>query len=199
MFSINPISKNIIHLIFENEKEMCLAFLRYVEFTDSNDSKYNGKAIAISEFLNDNNDYLDSWDGFAVNSQTILDVISLGIPDKRFSDILIENLVKDNNDCHFIITNKQSKPETFDHELSHAYFHLNIDYYNKVIDLVDDLPDDIFNMMESILLNMGYNEESIYTEINAYFATGLISAMPEIDKLILNKFETLFEEFKNGQ
>ena len=46
---------------------------------------------------------------------------------------------------------------------------------------------------------MGYNEESIYTEINAYFATGLISAMPEIDKLILNKFETLFEEFKNGQ
>lgn len=178
---------------------MCLAFLRYVEFTDSNDSKYNGKAIAISEFLNDNNDYLDSWDGFAVNSQTILDVISLGIPDKRFSDILIENLVKDNNDCHFIITNKQSKPETFDHELSHAYFHLNIDYYNKVIDLVDDLPDDIFNMMESILLNMGYNEESIYTEINAYFATGLISAMPEIDKLILNKFETLFEEFKNGQ
>jgi hypothetical protein len=198
MFSINPISKNIIHLIFENERDMGLAFLRYVEFTDSNDSKYNGKAIAISEFLNDNNDYLDSWDGFAVNSQTILDVISLGIPDKRFSDILIENLVKDNNDCHFIITNKQSKPETFDHELSHAYFHLNIDYYNKVIDLVDDLPDDIFNMMESILLNMGYNEESIYIEINAYFATGLISAMPEIDKSILNKFETLFKEIQNG-
>jgi len=59
------------------------------------------------------------------------------------------------------------------HELAHGLYHVNLKYKVSTYELVLGLSKKIFEDMERILLNMGYCDDVVCDEIQAYMSTGL--------------------------
>jgi hypothetical protein len=84
---------------------------------------------------------------------------------------------------------------TMDHELAHGLYHVNTEYKISTYGLVLGLPKNIFESMERILLDMGYCDDVVCDEIQAYMSTGLLLPMAEI-KGIKKEAKAFSDNFK---
>ena len=66
---------------------------------------------------------------------------------------------------------EQIDSATIDHELSHAFWHLDSSYKGSALELVTALPAKFFLLMTRRLKEMGYCDEVIEDEITAYLST----------------------------
>lgn len=215
---LTKLNDNIFLFTSETMKELTLSFFRVQEYYESQKPALNRKEFTVFDFLNEQMndkgeiDYFSYWTGF-------------NVPGKIFSEWMDKNKLEftpfemkmisqlDNagiNPFHgnyYVIGSLETDIETIDHEIAHALYETNPDYKSDMDNLNIELllnHNDIFETMHIVLLELGYSEDVIHDEIQAYISSSNVPYLkkefqiPNIPiikeyKKVLQKYNTFSE------
>jgi hypothetical protein len=112
--------------------------------------------------------------------------------------------IKTPQEKFYVIGTLKGQQRVLDHELAHAFWYLYSEYHRKMNILLQQMNRELKNIATSSLMNMGYCENMILDEIQAYLSTTTkrnklleIFKWEKIDKVkIPSNFKKLFKEFK---
>ena len=195
-YELKEILPQIFALKIEDGYQRAMLFLRSQEFYESAFPQIRGKHFDIFEFMEiykewkllEHFSYPADWAGFNVPGAIIEECIGHVLDpangmsatpyDKIMGDIVRDIRSKIGSEAKFYLLGVDSfESRTMDHELAHGLYHVNEEYKTRASELVSALPSKVFEGMEAHLLGMGYCQEVIPDEIQAYMATGLHGRM----------------------
>lgn len=174
------IRKNIILIEADTQEEIASMFLRPQEYYESPYVNIKGNVFTLNEYIdtytkeNGAFTYYTDWAGFNIPGHVIIEFFQkfrhdLQDIEKDFLH-LISPYVK-NSERFYVIGTCKSVPSALSHEIAHAYWYLFDEYKNNMQTLIDNADVGLMNVIAHKLLKMGYNEEMITDEIQAYLST----------------------------
>lgn len=208
-----------------------MSFVRIQEFYES--PFYKGKYFTLEDFMDywslefgeGSFDYPDCWAGFNFPGKVLEDWMEVfnvsNFRDKE--NILISKVLKKSNyelnEIYIIGTHKENKikerKEIIEHELAHAMYYLYPKYKKSCDKLIETLKSTKWGMVKYVqtagrLKDMGYCDDVIDDEIQAYWSTGnvndplikfsasLIDKDPDASKITALDFVNNFNKFKKS-
>lgn len=185
----------IVHLNFETQYQLCSSFVRIQEFYESPYARIRNQFFTLDMFMDayveDKGEftYFTDWSGFNVPGNAILNFWELyrGTLDAGYRydcnlrakehavlSPVMPKLEKQEIDFYIIGTygaiEETSKPYV-DHEIAHAYYYLNHVYRRFCNEIYAELDQVVRSKVAVGLMEMGYSEQVIEDETQAYFAT----------------------------
>ena len=207
-FSLEEVIPRIYHLHFDSQYALAMHFLRAQEYYES--PKFRGKRFTIVEFMewyskehgNGAFTYPNDWTGFNVPSTSLLEVYGkkVVIPDPNYYDEFMQAVVG-YVDTHaqrqpfYLIGTYGDNPRAFDHEMAHGLYFVDATYRQDMVKCLKDFRiryPETWDRTKEILREMGYHEDVLEDEMQAYYSTGLCT---ELESLVIssNSFEKVFE------
>ena len=182
-YTLKEVRPNIFAVVVPNDYDRAMLFCRVQEFYESDSDLFKEQDFSIWDYMkwySDKNKgiftYTKDWEGYNVPFSKAINCI-IGAEcespyDKTMQDILDQILITDNSADAYIIGVKSDKGQTFKHELCHALYHTK-KHYKIIADAVSGLYiiDNVYIKIRSNLLELGYNEDVIPDEIQAYMMT----------------------------
>lgn len=174
---LKKVHKHIYHVLFNTQKEMCDCLFRFSEFHEN--PVFKNRIFSLEEFKEWYKKfhkkkiytYSKDWDGFNSSGEVLLEFRKLfnTIFSKQEVDFL--NLFKHLSDSqlkkiYVISTCKQSQKTTYLHEMVHAYYNINTDYYKKVNKIISSYRH--VDIIFKCLSGFGYDSNVLWDEANAY-------------------------------
>ena len=216
-YKIKEVLPRIFAVEVEDNYDRAMLFLRSQEFYESPFEDFRGHHFEMFEFMDryrkwkglDYFSYPEDWGGFNVPgelAETCTKHAIVGydmIPTKY--DYIMHNIIRgvkaqvpDGEKYYLLGVDSFESSITMQHELAHGLYYVNDAYKQEMAYLVTNLPLHIHSAISTILIDMGYCDDVIADEIQAYMATGLMANMSEIPGIEdeLNKFEQVFNNFK---
>jgi len=187
-FSVRELLKNVYQVHFSNQGDLASTFLRFQEYHES--PKFGGAVFTRQEFeewyAGENGGkftYLTDWSGFNLPSSVLTPFV-----DGKFDPLsaeergLVDHFVREQNlspgesreEHHpFYLIGTYGKfgfadKSTVKHELCHALFHLDQGYNEQVKEVLKDKD---LTKFEAYLRKLGYGDNVLLDEINAYVVT----------------------------
>ena len=203
-FKITQLSDRIITIESDIRYYLAMLFVRYSEYYESSNSRFKGKKFTLIDFMEYYSlefkktgvfTYTKDWGGFNITGNTIKEVNDLGIDDFNKYDqqmLDIYNQYCTNKDAYIIgyMTNSNN---TLAHELAHAFYYTDKEYRLKMLNLVSSLNQYSKLAIFENLRNLGYSDDVLIDETQAYTSTGGTSNKT-ITKDDIVKFETIYSE-----
>ena len=192
MFKCEKIENhNIIHIKFDKPQWQNWGWIRIQEFYESPDNLVRGfhntiEHIIERELFNNNEfTYLQDWDGFNVpghiwdlffikHSQDVRDI------EKEMANA-VANLVDTNSIYYVIGSSAKSHRSTIHHEIRHGLWYLYDDYRREILEVLSRYK---LDGLKRDLKKMGYCDEVIDDEIQAYVLTGLDQSMRKTKEIV---------------
>jgi len=214
-FKIKEVKPGIFIFEFKEQYDMCMHFLRYQEFYESDSPKFRGKSFEIIDYMRWYSfkqprvsagyekaifTYPADWSGFNFPGNIIEQVWELGITDKNIYDYEMKEAwkqIKKQGWNNFYIIGVVKDSDSLDHELAHAHYYLAPRYKKEMKKLVYELDPVIKTSCDVTLTKLGYHKKVHVDEIQAYMATGLSSHFGSIAQLHHKPFEDFFVKFNN--
>lgn len=212
MLTIRKEADRVYSLAFDNRKDLCLCFLRYQEYYESDNPRFQYKAFTWADYVTwyskkrGSFSYSEDWSGFNFPANVIRDVQRLGILDpNRYDDLMSGALGLITNDSEstdvYLIGYQKGKTDTLDHEMAHAAFYLDGGYRAEVNDLLLQLPDEIMESLSTAIQELGYAKSSVVDEIQAFALTGSRSYLwkrrpPKALKTFYQDLEKVYSKYK---
>lgn len=176
---------NILELYFDRQFDLNSSFIRMQEFYESPFDEFRGKYFTLDQYMdryveanvNGVFDYFTYWFGFNLPGNAVLAF------NETFSDDLrpkewellkpVEDFVQDDNPNFYIIGtfDHKDRERTVAHELAHAHYYLDPAYRKSADTLYACISPEIRAKVATRLIDIGYTEEVIPDETQAYFAT----------------------------
>ncbi len=164
---------NSILISSDSQQELGDAFMRFQEYYESPNPQFRKQIFTRGQYLYwysktyGSNTYSTDWSGYNFPSYVLIpfkDGLFDPLTDKE-QELL--NLLKYRKDNFYIIgANDES---TIRHELAHALFYTNSDYFREITVLLDKYyTTNMLTKCVDYLLNEGYTKEVLYDEIQAY-------------------------------
>jgi hypothetical protein len=198
-YELKEILPNIFALKIEDGYQRAMLFMRSQEHYESAFPEIKGKHFDIFFFMEKYRkwkgveyfSYPDDWAGFNVPGN-IIESCTKHVLDARNGlfptpyDYIMDSVISSIKSKigpetkYYLLGVDNFDGRTMDHELAHGLYHVNDQYKISSYELVLDLPKKIFEGMESILLDMGYCDDVVCDEIQAYMSTGLSTDMSKI-------------------
>ena len=182
MFKTKKPIKNCLLLEFDTQKDLALAFCRVEEFYEGN-PKVNGKYLSfvgfIDAFMTDDGklDYFHYWTGFNIPGDIFMKWSQNNMSDKTYWETALAHAVFTKLDLEkpfYIIGGKKGDMKVIDHEIAHALYYINSEYKSEMEDLTYNFykthRKDYSNMVK-FLKKMGYGQNVIKDEVQAYMST----------------------------
>lgn len=176
------LDKNILLFTFKTQKELALTFFRVQEYYESPYNDLHGKEFSVFDFLNTmmdekgEIDYFAKWCGFNIPGIVINKWInSLKDSPTPSENIFWEEIYKNIllKNPFYVIGALEKDSETIDHEIAHALYYMNKEFYENMDILNDKFRKNfpkIYNSMSRHLKKMEYRPEVIKDEIQAYLS-----------------------------
>ena len=202
-------------LLFEgyNQKELALTFFRIQEFYESPLNGLKRQSFSVFDFLyqsmdvDGNIDYFSFWSGFNFPGHVVKDWWNTHSDWTPFEQRLIRDirLNVDTDEPFYVIGSLEKDTETIDHEVAHALWFIDRDYQKEMSDLNQELimfHYDNWIEMEKHLLGIGYCDQVISDEIQAYMIESKESFLEEFDvnynevESIRERYRTVFNNYK---
>jgi hypothetical protein len=151
--------------------------------------------------------YPDDWVGFNVPGEIVESVTHYALNNESFFPTPYDNIMSEviaqikqkiePNSKWYLIGVDKLIGRTIQHEIAHALFYINLDYRKEMISLTIEMERRVFDKIEDLLYNMGYDKSVIVDEIQAYMSTGLNPDMGRIRgiKKYTTAFKRRFKEF----
>lgn len=192
LFEVYP---KIFAVVIKDDKLRARVFMRYQEFYESDSETFRGKGFKWVDFVdyykektkNDILSYHEDWAGYNIPCDSIESCMAL-IPDMNYFDLImfsivdtIKNLVGNNK--FYLIGIDQHDGEDLDliyHELAHGLWFSSVQYKNLQLNNISRLQPNVKESMSSRIRNMGYGENVVEDEIQAYLSTGVQTDMNRI-------------------
>lgn len=184
-------------LDFETRYDLCMSFVRFQEFYESDSNEIKGQYFSLEKYIdywsnkfgNGVFDYTQRWTAFNIHGRTLNKWLETFAASKDIREkekevlnsvcklVDEENLTSTRilNDVYVIAAHKED-PERYkqiaiDHEMSHAFYSLYPEYKSKCLKLLGSVKDKPKKKAYKTLTNMGYTKEVINDEMQAYFST----------------------------
>ena len=169
-------NQNIVQLIFKNQKELTLTLCRPQEFYECNSTKLRGKVFTFEQFIDHYTDeegyltYFSYWSGFNLPGEVLEEFYNLfTLTDREQKVKQITDKFKGTS--YYVIAAKKDDNETLNHELIHAYYYLDPVYKQEANVLVKHMRPELRKQISSALKELGYSQNVMIDEINAYMST----------------------------
>jgi ribosomal protein S9 len=182
MFKTKKPIKNCLLLEFNTQKDLALSFCRVEEYYEGN-PKVNGKYLSfvdfIDAFMTDDGklNYFHYWTGFNIPGNIYKEWSQQNMSDKTYWELALADAVSKKLDLEkpfYIIGGVKGNTEVIDHEIAHALYYMNTEYK----DLMDAANYQFYknlrmeySKMVKTLKKMGYGENVIRDEVQAYMST----------------------------
>ena len=203
-YTLKEIAPRVFHVSVKDSYDLSMLFMRVQEFYESPLKQICGKHFTILEFMSlyskkfgeGNFTYPNDWAGFNIPGNIIKRLyMDKNVPDYNCYDetILtiheeIETVLKKDEPFfdYYLIGTLPKDIATINHELAHAFFHLNPLYRKEALSVVYKLPDSIQKKIEKYLTRLGYNSKVFLDEMQAYICGDVYDL---IDNIKFNKRE----------
>ncbi len=200
-FTIVEIEPHIFHIEFQTQRDLAQSLMRLQEFYEGVDDDIRGNYFTLEEFMHyftkDDGifDYTKVWSGFNIPGYIVEKWYDLfkkndGLTNKEHQVMSKLFDVKKDTDPWYIIAataNDEFYQETIAHEKAHAYYHLSEPYREKCNELINEIGVNDYNQMHMRLNSIGYRNDVINDEIQAYLST---SKKPDIKNVYFGKLSS---------
>ena len=192
LFEMYP---KIFAVVIKNDKLRARVFMRYQEFYESDSDSFRGKGFKWQDYTkfykektkNDIFTYHEDWAGYNVPCTSIESCIAK-IPDMNFYDLIMFSVVdtiksKVGGDNYYLIGIDQSTgddPSLIFHEVAHGLWFVNPIYKTKQFRNIERMEPRVRNVVAKKITGMGYGENVVDDEIQAYLSTGIGDEMTRI-------------------
>lgn len=185
-YSIKQVKPNIFAVVVKDDYDLAMLFCRVQEFYESPNPKFRGQNFSIWDFIewysrerNGSFTYPSDWAGFNIPFE-VLEMCVQGMKevespyDKAMQRIysLISSMKAEGR--AYIIGVPDLEGQTFVHEVCHGLYYIN-DEYKAIADSITNefkkSLESAYHMFKRNLLSMGYTEDVIDDEIQAYLTT----------------------------
>lgn len=181
-YQIKEVKPNVFALVVKDRYDRAMLFCRAQEYYESPSAKFRGKNFSIWNYMkwyHEQNDwgfsYGADWSGFNIPLKIVRECYNkLTKPETPYDKVMDEILFKLKNESNdsYLIGAKDTKGETFKHEVCHALYHTNKDYKKQMDVYTHGLPKTYYVTFKNNILKMGYAEKVIDDEIQAYLQYG---------------------------
>jgi hypothetical protein len=185
----------IYALVIKDDKLRARVFMRYQEFYESDSDSFRGKGFKWQDYTKfykekTKKDYLsyhEDWAGYNIPCDSIESCITK-IPDINFYDLImfsvvdtIKSIVGDDN--YYLIGIDQSDgddPSLIFHEVAHGLWFSSPIYKRKQYNNIERMNPNVRDSVAKKITGMGYGENVVDDEIQAYLSTGVGDNMTRI-------------------
>ena len=192
LFEMYP---KIYALVIKDDKLRARVFMRYQEFYESDSETFRGKGFRWYDYVKfykqktkkDYFSYHEDWAGYNIPCNSIESCMTK-IPDLNFYDLImfsvvdtIRNIVGSEN--FYLIGIDQSNgedPSLIFHEVAHGLWFSSPIYKNKQMKNIERLSENVKQSVARKITGMGYGENVVDDEIQAYLSTGVGDNMTRI-------------------
>ena len=216
-YKIKEVLPRIFAVEVGDSYNRAMLFLRSQEFYESPFEDFRGHHFDVFDFMVryrewkglDYFSYPEDWGGFNVPGElaevcTKHAIVGYDMLPTKYDRIMhqiikdVKAQVPDGEKYYLLGVDSFESSRTMQHELAHGLYYVNGAYKQEMAYLVANLPLDIHHAMRMILIDMGYCDDVIADEIQAYMATGLMANMGEIPGIReeLDKFKQVLNNFK---
>lgn len=205
MFKIVQPVPNCYLFLCDNNKELALTFCRMQEYYESDLPELKNKHFSFEEFIdsqmdiNGNIDYFNYWDGFNIPSQVLHSWLG-GIKNlTRWEDKLIAQLPILSDEPFYVIGALEKDKTTISHEIAHALYSLDNSYFAKMSALTTNFLNEHkkdSSKLIKILKILGYGENVILDEIQAYLSTDPKKNLVEDFELDYDTLKPLIQQYR---
>lgn len=195
---------NCYLLLFKNQKDLAMTFCRVQEFYESDKPELKGKFFTFADFIesqmdkNGNIHYFDTWDGFNVPGHIFKEWLSNLDETTRYENELLK-VVNTSVEQFYIIGALEKDKATINHEIAHALFYIVEDYKIEMSKLNDEFKKQYkgqYNKLVKELKKMGYAEDVLFDEIQAYMSTSKNSDLVDYFALNTELLKPLITQYK---
>lgn len=170
--------KDVIHFEFDTQYELTSTMIRFQEFYESPYPEIKEQTFTLDEFMDvyaknmGNFTYFEDWAGFNIPGKVYLNFIKKHIVQLRPKEKTIFKAIPlkylSGLIPFYIIATLKNDSRTFIHELAHALYQLNEDYYKEIFILANALSKRTKSSWFKKFKKWGYCEEVWYDELQAY-------------------------------
>jgi hypothetical protein len=181
-YDIIEIKPRVFAVVVPDRYHRAMLFMRVQEYYESPNPKFRGKkSFNIWEYIewysrknNDSFSYAAHWTGFnfplgvALKCYDTLE--DMYTPYDEIMTKIVWDIYEMNKDSAkaYIIGVADLTSTTFQHELCHAYYHINKKYKKEADAITESIEPKIYKRMCKNLTDMGYTEQVFYDEVQAY-------------------------------
>lgn len=200
------VADKIYTLVIKDMQLRAMLFLRFQEYYESSSDEFQGKKFLWDRYIqwykeNGKNKevftYGSDWTGFNLPSQTIENCLSDIDDFNKYDETMVsvmKTIRKQEKGNFYLMGVEEIDGDVLEHECAHGFYYTDVDYRNKMNNLINLLPSDKREGLSKLITDMGYSESVVSDEIQAYMSTGLIDKM---NHLKLDKFTKGFEKVFN--
>ena len=209
LFEMYP---KIFALVIKDDKLRARVFMRYQEFYESDSDSFRGKGFKWQDYTKfykektkkDYFSYHEDWAGYNMPCTSIESCIAK-IPDLNFYDLImfsvvdtIKNIIGGDN--YYLIGIDQSDgedPSLIFHEVAHGLWFSSPIYKRKQFNNIERMNPSVRNTVAKKITGMGYGENVVDDEIQAYLSTGVGDNMTRIKdiKQAQLSFKAVFDSY----
>jgi hypothetical protein len=211
LFEMYP---KIYAVVIKDSKLRARVFMRYQEFYESDSDSFRGKGFKWKDYVkyykektkSDIFTYHEDWAGYNIPCDSIESCIAV-IPDINFYDLIMFSIVDtiktiSNSDNYYLIGVDQSTaddPSLIFHEVAHGLWFVDKKYKSEQLENIHAMNPRVRTNLISRIHNMGYGQNVVDDEIQAYLSTGLGSEMTRMKgiKEARIPFVQVFETYQN--
>ncbi len=211
LFEMYP---KIFAVVIKNDRLRARVFMRYQEFYESDSDTFRGKGFKWKDYVKhykektkkDYFSYHEDWAGYNIPCTSIESCVSM-IPDLNFYDLIMFSIIdtikkKVGSDNYYLIGIDQSTgedPDLIYHEIAHGLYFSSPNYRNSQNENIENMDENVKLSLMKKIKDMGYGENVIEDEIQAYLSTGLGDNMKRIKNIKSSQppFEKTFSSFSN--
>ena len=182
MFKTKKPIKNCLLLEFNTQKDLALAFCRVEEYYEGN-PKVNGNYLSFVEFIDafmtDDGklDYFHYWTGFNIPGNIFIEWSQKNMSEKTYWENALAYAVHSKLNLEkpfYVIGGVKGDIEVIDHEIAHALYYMNPEYKDMMdtanYQFYKNLRGEYSKMVKA-LKKMGYGDNVIKDEVQAYMST----------------------------
>jgi len=210
--SLYEMFPRIFAVVIKDKRLRARVFMRYQEFYESDSDTFRGKGFRWIDFVNhykrktksDILTYHEDWSGYNIPCDSIESCIRL-IPDINFYDLIMFSIVDTiresvgSNDFYLIGIDQTEgeDPDLINHEMAHGLWFADKKYKSEQKRNIMNLDPTIKDSLDTKVKKMGYGENVIDDEIQAYLSTGTNITMNVIKNIKQAQipFRETFEKF----
>ncbi len=194
-------------LSFPNRRELTLTMCRPQEFYESDRPEIKGKYFDWEKFIESFSDesgrleYFSFWSGFNFPGSAFEKFLeafegNLSSREGRLAREIFSKI--DRTKPYYVIAALPNATDTIRHEMAHALFCVNLEYRNRVEELLPSISEDVLCKMETGLKKMGYSSAVHPDEIQAYLSTATASELKTRFDLTLAESEKECPPFRHA-
>ena len=209
LFEMYP---KIFAVVIKDSRLRARVFMRYQEFYESDSDSFRGKGFKWKDYTkyykektkNDIFTYHEDWAGYNIPCDSIESCIKL-IPDLNFYDLIMFSIVDTirtivGSDNYYLIGVDQSNGDDLSlvyHEIAHGLWFSTPSYKNKQMSNIMNMNERVRHSIAKKITGMGYGENVIDDEIQAYLSTGIGDDMKRIKDIKASQipFKEVFDSY----